>query len=55
MVFLNVYGYKLCVPIPASIWLLHYTTDTGPRAGGYQSLFNELVLLPPIRGHLYLC
>lgn len=24
MVFLNVYGYKLCVPVSVSIWLLHY-------------------------------
>lgn len=42
MVFLNVYGYKLCVPV--SIWLLHYIV----RAGRYPSLLNELLHLLPI-------
>lgn len=55
MVFSNVYGYKLCVPTSASIWLLHYITDTGSRAGRYQSFLNELLLLLPVCGHFYLC
>lgn len=55
MVFLNVYGYKLCVPIFTSIWLLHYITDTESRAGRYQRLLNELFLLLPVCGHLYFC
>lgn len=55
MVFLNVYGYKLCVPIFTSIWLLHYITDTGSRAGRYQRLLNELLLFPPVCDHPHLC